>query len=101
MAAHCIEVAQPPVELVTTIGDGGMFVCADVDALLEATRALAQSVEHEGEQFPTMRAGIAFGPAVIRVGDWFGMTPPTRASPRNAQIREHGEHTAMIVVAHG
>lgn len=74
MAALCIEVAQPPVELVKTIGDGGMFVCADVDALLEATRALAQNVEHEGEQFPAMRAGIAFGPAVVRVGDWFGAT---------------------------
>jgi adenylate cyclase len=51
-----------------------MFVCADVDALLDATRALAQNVEHEGERFPAMRAGIAFGPAVVRVGDWFGAT---------------------------
>ena len=74
MAALCMEVAQPPVELVKTIGDGGMFVCVDVDALLDATRALAQSVENEGEQFPTMRAGVAFGPAVVRLGDWFGAT---------------------------
>jgi adenylate cyclase len=74
MAALCMEVAQPPVELVKTIGDGGMFVSADVDALLDATRALAQSVEHEGEQLPTMRAGVAFGPAVVRLGDWFGAT---------------------------
>jgi adenylate cyclase len=43
-------------------------------ALLDATRALAQSVEHEGEQLPTMRAGVAFGPAVARLGDWFGAT---------------------------
>lgn len=74
MATLCMSVAQPPVELVKTIGDGGMFVCADVDALLDATCELAQSVEQEGEQFPTMRAGIAFGPAVVRVGDWFGAT---------------------------
>jgi adenylate cyclase len=88
MAALCMEVAQPPVELVKTIGDGGMFVCADVDALLDATRALAQSVEHEGEQFPTMRAGIAFGPAVVRIGDWFGATV-NRAS-RIANIAKPG-----------
>ena len=74
MAALCMEVAQPPVELVKTIGDGGMFVSADVNALLDATRALAENVEHEGEQLPTMRAGVAFGPAVVRLGDWFGAT---------------------------
>ena len=74
MASLCVGVARPPVELVKTIGDGGMFACADVDALLDATSELAQSVEYEGEQFPTMRAGIAFGPAVVRVGDWFGAT---------------------------
>ncbi len=74
MAALCMDVAQPPVELVKTIGDGGMFVCADVDALLDATCALARSVEREGEQLPAMRAGVAFGPAVARLGDWFGAT---------------------------
>jgi adenylate cyclase len=88
MTALCIEVAQPPVELVKTIGDGGMFVSADIDALLDATRALAQSVEHEGEQLPTMRAGVAFGPAVVRVGDWFGATV-NRAS-RIANIAKPG-----------
>jgi adenylate cyclase len=31
-------------------------------------------VEAEGEDFPTMRAGTAFGPAVFRLGDWFGAT---------------------------
>ena len=51
-----------------------MFVSADVDALLHAACALAQSVEHEGEQLPAMRAGVAFGPAVVRLGDWFGAT---------------------------
>ncbi len=74
MAALCMEVAQPPVELIKTIGDGGMFVSADVDALLDATCALAQSVEREGEHLPAMRAGVAFGPAVVRLGSWFGAT---------------------------
>jgi adenylate cyclase len=74
MATMCIEVAQPPVELVKTVGDAGMFVSADVDALLDAQRLLADRVDAEGEDFPTMRAGTAFGPAVFRLGDWFGAT---------------------------
>src|SRR6202790_1594366 len=74
MATLCIEVAQRPVELVKTIGDGAMFVSADVDTLLDAACTLAQRVDGEGEDFPTMRAGVASGPAVIRVGDWFGAT---------------------------
>ena len=73
MAGLCMEVAQQPVELVKTIGDGGMFVSADVDALLDAAWALSTSIEHEGE-LPAMRAGVAFGPAVLRLGDWFGAT---------------------------
>jgi len=74
MAALCVGVAQPPVELVKTIGDGGMFVSADVDTLLDAACTLAERVEREGEEFPTMRGGVAYGPAVVRAGDWFGAT---------------------------
>jgi adenylate cyclase len=74
MATMCIEVAQPPVELVKTIGDGGMFVSTDLDALLDAECELADRVEREGDDFPTMRAGTAYGPAVFRLGDWFGAT---------------------------
>ncbi len=74
MATLCIEVAQPPVELVKTIGDAGMFVSTDLDALLDAERELAEKVEGEGEEFPTLRAGTAYGPAVFRMGDWFGAT---------------------------
>jgi adenylate cyclase len=74
MATLCMEVAQPPVELVKTIGDGAMFVSADVDTLLDAACTLALRVDGEGEEFPTMRAGVASGPAVVRLGDWFGAT---------------------------
>jgi adenylate cyclase len=74
MAALCIEVAQPPVELVKTIGDGGMFVSPDIDALLDSVCILAKRADAEGEEFPPMCAGIAWGPAVPRVGDWFGST---------------------------
>ena len=74
MAALCVEVAHPPVELVKTIGDGAMFISADVDALLDAIRTVTDSLEAEGEDFPAARAGLAFGPAVDRIGDWFGAT---------------------------
>ncbi|HST56453.1 MAG TPA: adenylate cyclase regulatory domain-containing protein [Solirubrobacteraceae bacterium] len=87
MALMCVEVAHPPVELVKTIGDGAMFVSTDVNALLDATCTLAANIERESElahkrheqqgeieQFPAARAGVAFGPAVDRVGDWFGAT---------------------------
>lgn len=74
MAMHCYEVARPPVELVKTIGDGAMFVSADVPALLEAICALTRRVESDSEELPTLRAGLAYGPAVLRLGDWFGAT---------------------------
>lgn len=76
MAALCAEAAEPPVNLVKMIGDAGMFVSADVDALLNTVLVLARRAREEAEDtnFPTMRAGVASGAAVLRLGDWFGAT---------------------------
>jgi adenylate cyclase len=72
MTVLATEVACPPVDLVKTIGDGAMLVSADVDALLDAAVGLSERAAKEGDEFPPVRAGIAYGRAVHRGGDWFG-----------------------------
>jgi adenylate cyclase len=66
------EVVRPPVRLVKTIGDAVMLVCPDVDALIETALALVAAADDEGDALPQLRAGIAYGPALPRAGDWYG-----------------------------
>lgn len=63
-----------PAQLVKTIGDAVMLVSWDVDPMLDTLQALVAAAEAEGEGFPQLRVGIAFGPATPRGGDWFGST---------------------------
>jgi adenylate cyclase len=72
MADLATAVAGGGVELIKTVGDGALFVSPEVGPLLEATCALRERVNDEGEDFPSIRAGIAYGDAVVRGGDWFG-----------------------------
>lgn len=65
-------VAQPPVRLVKTIGDAAMFVCAEVEPMLNAALELVAAAEAEGEQFPWLRAGLAGGPVLPQFGDYYG-----------------------------
>ena len=78
IAGRLTEIAvasvRQPVQLVKTIGDAAMFVSVDAGALLDACGRLASSVVAEGEDFPAVRIGVAFGPATTRGGDWFGST---------------------------
>src|SRR4051794_389089 len=67
------EVVEPPVRVVKQIGDAVMLVSTDVPATIETCLALIDRAEDE-EDFPPLRAGIAYGPAVNRWGDWFGST---------------------------
>ena len=67
------NVVQPPVRLVKQIGDAVMLVSPDVPATIETCLALVERADGE-EDFPPLRAGIAYGPAVNRWGDWFGST---------------------------
>jgi adenylate cyclase len=66
------EVAEPPVRLLKTIGDAALLVSADADALLAAALDLVQAGDAAGEGFPRMRAGLAYGAALPRGGDWYG-----------------------------
>ncbi len=65
-------VAEPPVRLVKTIGDAAMLVCEDAGAMIEATLRLIEASEEEGEEFPRLRAGIAFGSVLAQAGDYYG-----------------------------
>ncbi len=59
--------------VVKQIGDAVMLVSPDPEAAVRTALALVEGAESE-ENFPPLRAGVAFGPAVNRWGDWFGST---------------------------
>ena len=77
----------PPVRLVKMIGDAGMLVCDDSDALLEAAFALIEAAEQE-DDFPELKAGIARGRAINKWGDWFGS--PVNIANRVTSIARPG-----------
>jgi adenylate cyclase len=66
------DVAEPPVRLVKTIGDAAMLASPEPGSLLDAALSLIDAAEAEGEDFPQLRAGAAFGLALPRAGDWYG-----------------------------
>jgi adenylate cyclase len=65
---------ERPTRLVKTIGDAAMLVSEDPRALIAGLRTLLARIEAEGDAFPALRAGVDFGPATTRGGDWFGST---------------------------
>ena len=67
-----IEVATPPVRLVKMIGDAAMLVGPEPGPVLEASLRLVEMSESEGEEFPFVRAGVAYGTALPRSGDYYG-----------------------------
>jgi len=66
--------ARPPVKLVKTIGDAAMLVSPETDALIDTMLSLVAAVDEEGDDFPQVKAGVSFGPALSRGGDWYGHT---------------------------
>jgi adenylate cyclase len=64
------EVAAAPTRLVKTIGDAAMLVSREVPPLVEAALELVAAAERE--DLPALRAGIAYGPATVRAGDFYG-----------------------------
>jgi adenylate cyclase len=64
--------AEPPVRLIKTIGDAAMFVSPDSGALVAV--GLAVLAAAAAAELPSLRAGIAHGPAIERAGDFYGNT---------------------------
>ena len=60
--------------LIKTIGDAAMLVSPEPPAMLDAALALVDAADAEGEDFPSCKAGIAFGRRSRRGGDWYGHT---------------------------
>jgi adenylate cyclase len=82
------EVAQRPVQLIKLIGDAAMLVSPEPEPLLDATLALVQASEEEGDGFPPLRAGVASGPALTRGGDWYGR--PVNLASRITSVARPG-----------
>ena len=79
LADQATEVLSPPVQLVKTIGDAVMLASSDAKELVWTLHKLVKAIDKKGKDFPELRAGVAYGTAVTRGGDWFG-TPVNVAS---------------------
>jgi adenylate cyclase len=88
LEALAIEVAEPPVRLVKTIGDAAMLASPEPQALLGATLSLVDAADAEGEDFPQLRAGAALGQALPRAGDWYGR--PVNLASRITSVARPG-----------
>lgn len=88
LEALTTEVVEPPVKLVKTLGDAAMLASVAPEPLLDATFALIDAAEAEGEDFPQLRAGMAIGPALSRAGDWYGQ--PVNLASRITSIARPG-----------
>jgi adenylate cyclase len=81
-------VAESPVRLVKTIGDAAMLVSPDAEAMTTAALRLVEASEEEGEEFPSLRAGIARGAALAQTGDYYGR--PVNLASRITGIAKPG-----------
>jgi adenylate cyclase len=79
------QVSDGPVHLVKQIGDAVMLVSPEVDPMIEALLGLVEAAD-EDDELPSLRAGVAYGPAINRWGDWFG-SPVNVASRLTARAR--------------
>jgi adenylate cyclase len=68
-----------------------MLVAPEPAPLLSAALDLMEAADTEGEHFPAVHAGAAFGPALRRWGDFYG-APVNRA----ARLTERARPGALI-----
>jgi adenylate cyclase len=70
LAELATDLTEPPVRLVKTIGDAAMFVSSEPGPLVSTALALLEAVD--AAELPSLRAGVAFGTALQRAGDFYG-----------------------------
>ena len=70
LARQAVSLTEAPVRLIKTIGDAAMFISPEPAPLVGVALNLVAAFEEQG--LPSLRAGIAFGPAVSRAGDFYG-----------------------------
>jgi adenylate cyclase len=79
------ELVEHPVRFVKQIGDAVMLVSPDAERMVDTVVLLVDATCAD-DSFPPLRAGIAYGPAVNRWGDWYG-APVNLASRLTARAR--------------
>ncbi|MBV9193973.1 MAG: hypothetical protein JO168_07480 [Solirubrobacterales bacterium] len=64
------QVVESPVRLIKTIGDAAMYVSPEPGPMVSVALSLVEAVR--GADLPSLRAGIAHGPTLLRAGDYYG-----------------------------
>jgi adenylate cyclase len=96
LADLALEIAEPPVWFIKTIGDAVMLVSAETIRLIDAVLELVDAAN--ANRLPQLRAGVADGLAVSRAGDWFGS--PVNVASRVTALAQPG--TVLVTEsAHG
>jgi adenylate cyclase len=70
LASEAASLTEPPVRLIKTIGDAAMFVSPEPEPLVAMALDLVGAFADQ--ELPSLRAGIAYGPAFTRAGDYYG-----------------------------
>jgi adenylate cyclase len=82
------EVVEPPVRLIKSIGDAVLLIAPEPAVLIDTALALMAAVENEGEGFPQLSVGLAYGEALDRAGDVYG--PPVNLASRLSDVARPG-----------
>jgi len=72
LSEFALGIAEPPVRVVKTIGDAAMLAGPEPAGVVSAALGLVEATEGAGEDFPSIRSGVAFGNALEHAGDWYG-----------------------------
>ncbi|MGH2876283.1 MAG: adenylate cyclase regulatory domain-containing protein [Solirubrobacteraceae bacterium] len=70
LASLAASLTVAPVRLIKTIGDAALLVSPEPAPLVAVALELVEAFERE--ELPSLRAGIAVGPATVHAGDYYG-----------------------------